>query len=409
MQQYIVGFDIGSRSIKAAVGEVRKKGQLTLLRIFKTDSQGVRKGAINDLSEATQAVNYLLGSIRRDYKNAVKHIYLGVGGGDVKLQSSTGVVAVSRSDSEIYQDDISRAIQGSQAINLPPNRTILHFLIQQFIVDDVKDVKDPLGMIGSRLEVEGLVVHVFQPVLKNLSKCIETSGGSVAGLVLSPLADAQSVLSKNQKELGVVLVDIGFGKTGMAVFEENKLLSSAMFPIGSSNVTNDLAIGLKIPVEVAETIKLSFGYGVAKEVSVKEVVDLSKIDENAKGLVSKRFIAEIIEIRLQEIFELINAELKRIQKDGRLPAGVVLTGAGSKLPGLVDLVKRELKLPAQVGIPHISQMDVVGGELGFQAEDPEFSTALGLLLSGSEKLTNFSGHSLSFTRVIRNIVKYLIP
>jgi cell division protein FtsA len=410
MQHYIVGLDIGSRNIKVVVGEVRKGGQLSVMRVFKAESAGVRKGAIDDLGEATRAVNAVLADVKKVFKNGPKNIFLGVGSSGVKTYSSTGVVAVSRSDSEIYQDDIARAIQGSQAINLPPNRMILHSVVREFIVDNMRDIRDPLGMIGNRLEVNSLIIDVFAPAVKNLEKCVEVSGGEISGLIFTPIADARSVLTKSQRELGVVVVDVGFGKTGMSVYEESKLLHAAVFPVGASNVTNDLAIGLKISVETAETIKLSYGCASAKEVSSKESVDLSKIDETAKGMISKKFIAEIIEVRLAEIFELVDNELKRIGKSGRLPSGVILTGGGAKLPGIVELAKKELKLSAQIGIPQLSGLEVTGGELGSQIEDPEFVSVIGVLMSGSDRLVESkSTIHVPVKSFFKSIFKHLAP
>ncbi len=382
---FITGLDIGSQSIKAAIAEVKSDGQASLIKLVKTPSGGMRKGAIDDLAEMTRALNVMFGEIKKVSRNALKNIYLNVGGPDIRVQSSKGIVAVSRADNEIYQDDVDRAVQASQAINLPPNRMILHAIVREFIVDGVGDIRDPLGMIGNRLEVNSLIIDAFAPSIRNLTKCVEMAGATVGGLIFSPLAGSQAVLSKNQKELGVAVVDIGFGTTSLCVYEENKLLHSAVFPIGSGNITNDLAIGLKTNIDAAEVVKLTFGAASLKGVSGREQIDLKRIDPTVRNA-SRRFIIDVMEGRLAEIFEFVNNELKLISRAGRLPVGIVLVGGGAKLPGIIDFVKEELKLPAQIGIPEMPNLEVPSGEISLQTEDPEFVCSLGLLLWGRDRL-----------------------
>lgn len=409
MSNFIVGLDIGSRTIKAAVAEVRRDGKLILIELFKMPSMGLRKGVVDDVSEATQALSSVLTEVKRISKAAFSDIFLGVGSSDIKVQPSIGVVAVSRADYEIYDDDVKRAIQSAQAVNIAPNRVVLHAVVKEYIVDGIRDIRDPLGMVGNRLEVNSLIVDSFAPTIKNLTKCVEILGGGISGLILSPLASARAVLSKNQKELGVLLVDIGFGKTSICVYEENKLLHAAVFPFGAGNITNDLAIGLKIPIETAETIKLSFGTALAREVGVRDIVELGKIDSRSKGSVSKKFIADIIEVRLAEIFEFINNDLKRIGKAHDLPAGVVLTGGGVKLPGIVDLAKQELKLSTQIGIPDFSFLEIKSNDLRSKIEDPEFVCAIGLVFSGYDKKMESKSINLPFLGNFKKILKYFAP
>ncbi len=385
MPNFIVGLDIGSHSIKAVIAEKKKNEKLSLVRILKMPSAGMRRGIVDDLPEATRAVNQVLSEIKQVSKNAVKNIYLGVGSPDFKVQSGMGMVAVSRADSEIHQDDIDRAVESSQAIKLPLNRMIVHSLINEFIVDGITGIRDPLGMVGNRLEVNSLLIDAFSPGIKNLTKCVESAGGSISGLIFAPLSASRAILTKNQKELGVVLIDIGFGKTGMSVYEENKLLHSAVFPLGAGNVTNDLAIGLKTSITAAENITLSLGLALAKEAPSREQVDLTKFDPAAKGVAARRYISEIVESRLAEILEFVNNELKCIGKSAKLPAGVVMVGGGAKMPAIVDLTKQELRLSAQVAVPNISELEINSSELMGQSEDPELVTAFGLLLSGIDK------------------------
>jgi cell division protein FtsA len=409
MTNVIVGLDIGSRTIKVVVGEARRGHPLSLIHAFKMPSLGIRKGVVDDVSGVTQALAPVMGELKNAYKNARMPIFLGVGSSDVKVQSSIGVVAVSRADNEIFEDDVNRAIQSAQAVNLAPNRMVLHAIVKEYIVDGVKDIRDPIEMVGSRLEVSSLIIDAFAPAVKNLTKCVEVLGGNLGGLVLSPLASARAVLTKNQKELGVALINIGSGKTSLCVYEEGKLLHATVFPVGSGNVTNDLAIGLKIPVETAETIKLSFGSAIAREVSARDALELFKIDPKSKGSVSKRYISEIIEVRLAEILELINNELKYLGKAGRLPAGVVLAGGGVKIPGIVELAKQELKLPAQIGVPELSEINISDVSIAQKIEDPEFTTALGLMLTGHDKLGEAKTATFPAHGIVKKLFRYFAP
>jgi cell division protein FtsA len=410
-QQYITGLDIGSHSLKAAVGEVKNDGQLVLVKLFKTPSAGMRKsrGMVDDLAEMTRALNIMFGEIKKISRTALKNIFINVGSADIHSQSSKGIVVVSRADYEIHQDDIDRAVQASQAVNLPPNRMILHAITKEFIVDNVGDIRDPLGMVGNRLEVNSLIIDAFSPSVKNLTKCVEMAGATIGGLILSPLASGRAVLSKNQKELGVVFIDIGFGTTSLCVYEGNQLVHVAIFPIGSGNITNDLAIGLKTSVEAAEAIKLTFGSVSPKGVSSRERIDLKKIDPHSRANVSPRFIADIIEVRLAEIFEFVNNELKSIGKSRQLPIGAVLVGGGSKIPGIVDLARDELELPAQIGIPDSALLEMPNGELSLQAEDPEFTCAIGLLAWNRDKMFEGAVGEGNPLGLIKKIFKNLLP
>jgi len=409
---YLTALDLGSSQIKGLVVEIKKDGQTSLLDVFKLPSKGLRKGEIISLDEATQALRLAVEEIKKINKAAIKNIFINIGSSNIKIQNSRGIVAVSRADNEIYSEDVERAIKASQAINLGPNRMILHTLTQEFIVDGIGNIIDPLGMTGNRLEVNSLIIDAFKPTVNNLIKTVEANGAKIGGIIYSPLAASRAVLTKNQKELGVVLIDIGFGTTGMAVYEENKLLSANVFPVGSSHITNDLAIGLRCPIETAEAIKLSFGSALAKEVSNKEKIELQKVDKDLKSVVNRKFISEIIEIRISEIFEFINNELKLIGKLGQLPAGAILTGGGAKIPSILELAKQKLKLPVQIGVPTLSEIESTNDDFRAQLEDLEFSVADGLLLFGLDEMLKETGWSISkFDKKgwLGKILKHFLP
>ncbi|MBI3589461.1 MAG: cell division protein FtsA [Candidatus Liptonbacteria bacterium] len=383
-KDFIVGLDIGTSSIKAAVAE-NKKGYPVLRGVFAEPSLGLQRGSVFDLTEASQSIGRVLSEIRKIHRRAVKNIYVGIGTPQVKVQSSKGVVAVSRADNEIYRDDVDRVVRASQAINLLPNRMIIHTITRDFVIDGIGDISDPLGLSGNRLEVNALVVDAFTPHIKGLIKVIDLVGGEIGGLVFAPLASSRSVLSKVQKDLGTVLVDIGFGTTGMSVYEENRLVGLGKFPVGAHNISKDLAVGLKIPLLAAENLKLNYGSAMSREVAAREMIELKKFSPETHGSVSRRFIAEIIEARLAEIFDFVNNELKLIGRAGKLAGGVVLVGGGAKLPGITELARQELKLFSQVGFTNQNEWfkEVTGFTEAM--EDPEYVNALGLVLWGADQ------------------------
>lgn len=404
---FITGLDVGTSSLKVVVAECRG-AKPVIVYAQEERSFGMRKGAVIDLGETSQAINRALADVKKVSKAALKNIYVSIGTPQAKLQTSRGIVAVSRADAEIYQDDIDRAVRASQAVNLPQNRTIIHTLVREFMVDGVGDIIDPLGLSGSRLEVQSLIIDAFSPHIKTLIRAVELSGGDVSGLVYGPLVAARAALSKRQRDLGTALIDLGFGTTGLAVYEENRLAGVAKFPVGAGNISNDLAVGLKIPVDAAEEVKLHYGYAYSKEVPHKESVDLKKFSEDARGAVSRKFIAEIVESRLEEIFDLVAAELKLMEKYGQLPGGVVLTGGGAKLPGLTDLVKQEMKLSAQIGFTLADEWDGQGGPFKEYLEDPEFVGAFGLVLWGMDS-EGKGGEKTPSNSGLKNFFRYFAP
>ncbi len=380
----ILALDVGSNTIRGLIaerGEGPSQGKIVLLSVITRPSKGIRRGVITDMDGAVAEINSVLQVAKEISRNSTRNIFLNIGGSDVKSQISKGIVAVSRASGEIHRDDIERVLEASQAVNLPSNRMIIHTINREFIVDGVS-VENPLGMAGARLEVVSFLIDAFKPNVKNLMKCVEMAGGAISALIFNPLASALSVLSKNQKELGVISVDIGYGTTGIAVYEEGKLLHTKVLPVGAGHITNDLAIALKIPVDIAEKIKISHGYAVSQEVSAKETVDLKKIDSTLKSTPSRKYISQVVQSRLAEICDLINEELDSIDKVGKLPGGVVITGGGAKLPGIAELFKSELKLTSKIGLPHPSQFEGATAETQEFLDSPEYASALGLCLWG---------------------------
>ena len=404
-QDFLVGLDVGTSSIKAVLVEVRRDG-LILRKTFKYPSVGLRKGVISELSETVQSLAPLIGEIKKISRAAAKKIYLNINSSETRFQTSKGIIAVSRAASEISSDDLDKVQKAAESINLGPNRVILHNVTQEYIVDGVGGISDPLGLNGSRLEVESLIIDAFTPHLKNLARAIELAGGGVEGVIFAPLAASKAALSQAQKDLGVVLIDIGAGTTGISIYEESKLVKTAIFPIGGNNISNDIAVGFKIPVSVAENLKINFGNALAKEVNQKESIDLQKIYSDAKSSISRRFLSEIIQSRLEEIFDLINKELKTIDRTA-LPGGVVLTGGTAKIPGLTDLAKQEFRLSAQLGLVDTKEWAPNAfAEFPSIAEDSEFITAFGLSMGGIDE-KNISSYNAPLQA--KKLLRYFLP
>jgi len=384
-EKIFVGLDIGSSVIRVIVGKQESElGSPSIIGVGEAPSNGIRRGVIVDIDEAVSSIAEALEKAERMTGLTIDHAVVSVGGAQISSQESHGVVAVARADGEITENDVIRVVDASQAISIPANREILHVIPKNFTVDGQTGIKDPVGMSGIRLEVDTQIIQASVPFIKNLTKCIMQAGLEIDDLVLAPLAAAQAVLTKKQKELGVALIDLGGGTTGMVVFEEGDMVVSTILPVGSMHLTNDLAIGLRTSVDTAEKIKLQYAQAEMREVKKDTEIDLSKIDRQEEGRVSVKHVAEIVEARLEEIFDLINKELKKIGKDGQLPAGVILTGGGAKLPGVVELAKKQLRLPVTLGLPG-SVTTVID-----RVDDPSFATSIGLVLWANEFLLGSS-------------------
>jgi cell division protein FtsA len=385
-QQYLVGLDIGTSAVRVVVGKIDEGSRMpNIIGIGETPSSGIRKGVVVDIEEAVSTISSALEKAERMTGVPVNHATVAIGGSHISAIESHGVIAVSRADGEITENDIIRVIDASQAISIPQNREIIHVIPKYFTVDGQPGIKDPLGMTGIRLEVDTVIVQASAPLIKNLTKAIEQAGLSVDDMVLAPLAASQAVLTKRQKELGVGLIDMGGGTTSLAVFEESQLLHTSIIPVGSAHITNDVAIGLRTSIETAERVKCDYAHAIPRQVARTEEIDLSTIDPSEEETVSRHHLAEIAEARLEEIFELINKELKTINRDGQLPAGVVLTGAGAKMPGILDLAKKSLRLPVQIGYPG-NVTTIID-----KVQDPSYATAVGLILWSSEYLAPSRG------------------
>lgn len=386
---YHVGLDIGSANIRAVIAqEISSDELLRVVGVGTAPSVGIRRGAVIDVEAVAKTCNAVLEQAERMAGHPAESVTVSVTGAEISCQNASGVVAVGRADGEVAEDDMARVLEEAQArLPLPLNREVIHVIPRGYRLDDQKNIKDPLGMHGVRLEMNALAVNGSTSHLKNIARSLEQAGTGAESFVVEPLASAEAVLNQKQKELGTVLINIGGSTTSLAVFEDGDLLHLAVLPVGGGHITNDIAIGLRTSIEVAEAVKLQYGSALPEEVGKKEEIDLSLFDSQEEGMVSRRHVAEIIEARLEEIFTYVNAELKNIGREGLLPGGAVLCGGGALLPGAVDLAKNVLRLPAHIGYPK-----PLGGILD-QVDNPQFAAVVGLMLLGranASQKKNFS-------------------
>ncbi len=374
----ICGLDVGSSAIRVVVGQVSADNAVTILAAVETPAEGVSKGMISNIEDAVSTTSHSLEKAERLSGVEIKSAYVGISGNHIISQDSHGVVAVGKANGEIQEDDVERVIEAAQAVATPPNYEIIHVIPRSFSVDGQAGIKDPVGMNGVRLEVDAQIIQGLSSQIRNLTKCVYRTGLDINDLVLGVLATSEAVLDKRQKELGVALVNIGAHTTSLAVFEEGDVLHTAILPVGSSHVTSDIAIGLRTAIDVAESVKIDVGHALPSETNRRDEIDLENYGAEHSEKVSIKTISEIIEARFEEIFTMIDKELSGIDRSGMLPAGVVITGGGAKMQGVVELARKQFRLPATLGR---SQIDIVALE---KAKDQSFTTALGLLFWGIE-------------------------
>ncbi|MDA2921747.1 cell division protein FtsA [Patescibacteria group bacterium AH-259-L07] len=376
----ITGIDLGSGAIRFAVGQVHERGELRIIGLAEGVSEGINKGVITNIEDTVSSISACVEEAEKLISTPIEHAYIGISGSHIISQESRGVVAISKADGEIKSEDVERVLQASKTVATPANYEILHILPRSFSVDNQPGIMDPVGMTGVRLEVDAQIILGLSNQIKNLTRAFYRVGIGIDDLVFTVLSTSKAVLDKRQKELGVLVVNLGSTTTSIAVFEEGDVLTAKVLPIGSRHITSDIAIGLRVPMKVAEAIKLNYGTSLPSKVAKSDQINFEDVDEKEQGTASRKEVAKIIEARCEEIFKLVDNELKKIERSGKLPAGAVLTGAGSKLEGLVETAKDVLRIPASAGAP---QGFVSGINKAF---DTSFSTAVGLVLWGEKPL-----------------------
>ncbi len=377
MDRTVVALDIGTTKISALVAEVGSDSDfLRIVGVGTVPSKGIRKGAVVNVGEVSGAITEALNRAERTSGYEIASAYVGLAGAHISAVNSRGVVAISRGERGVRPVDIERALEAARAIDIPHNREILHIIPRGFTVDGDDGVRDPLGMQAYRLEVEAHIVTGATSSIQNLVKCVQQAGIQIDALVLEPLASGEGTLTDIEREMGVVLVDIGGGTTDIAIFIEGSIWHTVVLPTGGEQLTNDIAVGLRTPFSAAEEIKIKYGHAVPQTVMPEETIKVNMFGEDGYQHVSRQFLAEIIEARAEEIFEMILKEIKRSGYDGLLPAGIVLCGGTAELPGLRDLAREVIGLPARIGEPQ----NLTG--LVDTLQSPAFATTVGLLQWG---------------------------
>lgn len=390
----ITGLDIGTSTIRVVMAQRLPEGRLKIIGAADTPAQGITRGSISSIEEAVSCISETIEKCERMTGIGIDRMIVGMSGTHIKTVNSKGVVAVAKANEQVEESDIERALEVAESTTTMPNYEVLYVLPISYNLDDQKGLKEPQGMSGVRLEVEAQVVMALSSQIKNLTKCIYRTGVDIEDIVFSVLATAEAVLTQKQKELGVALVNIGSATTSILVFEEGNVLHSAVLPVGSGHITNDLAIGLKTSVDTAEAVKLDHAQAYSENVSKRDEIDLHKYSEEEKkgSYVYKKDIAEIAEARMEEIFSLVNDELKKIDRNGKLPSGIVLTGGGAKMPMAIDLAKEVFSLPVFLG-------SASGNFPIDKLNDPEYSTALGLVLWADKNLEYKDGFLSNFSAI----------
>ncbi len=371
----IAALDIGTTKTCALVGEFTDAGTWRILGAGVAPSRGLRKGVVTDVKEAAQAIAEALEQAERVSGIALDVAYVGIAGAHIQSTNSRGVAGI-HGGRGVTQDDMDRAMEAAEAIAVPQNREIIHTIPRGYILDGQDGVKDPLGMVGFRLEVEAHIVTGAAASIQNVVKAVEGAGLKIASLVLEPIAAGDAVLTSAEKEMGVVLADIGGGTTDVAIFIDGSAWHTVVLPTGGIHITNDLAVGLRTPFNAAEEMKIKYGHADPNQIPETEYIDVTAFGEEGKRTVARRDIAEIIGARAEEICQLILTEVKRSGYDNLLPAGVVLCGGSAELAGIKTVARDVLQMPVRIGAPR----DIEG--FTDRVASAAFATSVGLLQWG---------------------------
>jgi cell division protein FtsA len=375
----IVGLDVGTTKICAVIGLPRTGGGLDIVGVGSAPSRGLRRGVVVNIESTVEAIKAAVADAEQMAGAEVSGVYAGVAGGHIRGLNSRGVVAVSGKDREVTDLDVERAVEAARAINLPQDREIIHVLPQTFMIDDADGIREPVGMSGVRLEVEVHIVTGAAASVQNVIRSVNRAGLAVQDVVLEPLASAQAVLFPDERELGVLVVDIGGGTTDIALFRDGAVWHTAILPLGGDHITNDVAIGLRTPMADAEELKKRHGCALTASVPAEETVDVPSVGGRKPRQLSRQVLSEIIQPRVEEIFTLVARELTRAGFQDAATAGVVLTGGTSLLEGMPELAEAVFDQPVRRGFP-----GDVGG-LADVVRSPIYSTAVGLALYGARR------------------------
>ncbi|MEF9942703.1 MAG: cell division protein FtsA [Burkholderiaceae bacterium] len=399
----IVGLDVGTSKVVVAVAEVLPDGRFQVIGLGQSPSEGLRKGVVVNIESTVQSIRKAVEEAELMANTKIAEVYTGIAGSHIKSFNSSGMVPIR--DREVTATDVARVIETAKAVNIPTDQQVLHVLTQEFIVDGQEDIREPIGMSGVRLEVKVHIVTGAVSAAQNIIKCVRRCGLEVQDLILQPLASSLSVLTADEKELGVALIDIGGGTTDIAIFTGGAIRHTAVIPIAGDQITSDIAMALRTPVPDAEDIKLR--WGVAKEVLADpdEKIEITGIGDRPPRMLSRQALAAVIEPRVEELFSLVQRAIRESGFEEQISSGVVLTGGTSLLPGMNELAEDVFLKPARVGWPGYE------GSLADMVRNPRYATVMGLLAEAQQqrlrgrRIANQSG---SFAQTLRRMKEWIV-
>jgi len=374
----IVGLDIGTSKIVAIVGELQPEGTVKVIGLGQHISRGLKKGVVINIESTMQSIQRALEEAELMADCKINNVYTGIAGSHIKSLNSHGMVKIK--DAEVSQMDVDRVIETARAIALPADQQILHILTQEYIIDGQEDVREPLGMSGMKLEAKVHIVTGAVAAAQNIVKCIKRCGIEVSDLILQPLASSMAVLTEDEKELGVCLVDIGGGTTDIAVFKQGAIRHTAVVPIAGDQMTNDVAVAFRTPTQSAEDIKVKYGCALRQLADSRETVEVPGVDGREPRQLSVQTLAEVLEPRVVELYEMVLSELRRSGMEEMIASGIVITGGSAMMRGMVELGEEIFHMPVRMGLPRY-----VGG-LSEVVGNPRYATGVGLVLMGKQQL-----------------------
>ncbi len=373
----IVGLDIGTSKVVALVAEVTPDGELNIIGIGTNPVRGLKKGVVVNIESTVQSLQAAINEAQKVADCSIHSVFVGIAGSHIRSQNSDGIVAIR--NGEVSRADLERVLDAAQAVAIPADQKVLHTLAQDYMIDNQEGVREPLGMSGVRLEARVHVVTCAINALQNIEKCVSRCNLAVDDIILEQLASASAVLTEDEQELGVCLVDIGGGTTDIAIFTEGAIRHTAVIPIAGDQVTNDIAMALRTPTQYAEQIKVRYACALAKLTGPDETIKVPSVGDRPPRELSRQALAEVIEPRYEELFSLILAELRRSGYEDMIPAGIVLTGGTAKMEGAVELAEEIFHMPVRLGSPQgVKGIDDV-------VRNPIYATAVGLLIYGLRK------------------------
>ncbi|MDD3528873.1 MAG: cell division protein FtsA [Gallionellaceae bacterium] len=373
----LVGLDVGTSKVVALVAEVPPEGGINILGMGLAHSRGLRKGVVVNIEATMSAIQRAIEDAELMANCKIGQVYTGIAGSHIRSLNSHGMVPIR--DREVTQNDIDRVVETARAVNISTDQQILHVLPQEYIIDGQEGVREPLGMSGVRLEVKVHIVTGAVSAAQNIVKCVRRCGLEVRDLILQPLASSLAVLNEDEKDLGVALVDIGGGTTDLAVFTRGAIQHTAVLPIAGDQITNDIAMTLRTPTREAEDLKIQHGVALRQLADAREMIEVPGIGERGARMLSRQLLSEVIEPRVEELYSLVQAELRRSGFEEQVSSGIVLTGGSSQMRGMVELAEEVFHMPVRMGVP-----EYVGG-LSERVRSPAYATGVGLLLAGLEK------------------------